>query len=76
MAETHYLGTALRRLRRERGLTQRALGELAGVSRVTVAVLETGSRATADAATVERLARALGVSPAEFFAPQETARPA
>ena len=56
---------ALRRLRREAGLSQRELGEKAGVSPGTVYKLENGLRG-AYPATLRKLARALGVAPADL----------
>ena len=52
---------ALRVYRDLRGLTQAALGEKAGVGRVTVAEIETG-RKQGSVATLRALANALGVS--------------
>ena len=55
----------LRLLRRSRGLSQRELGRLAGVSAGTVYRLENGLRG-AYPATVRKLADALGVPPEEL----------
>ena len=57
---------ALRQLRRGRGLSQRELGRLAGVSAGTVYRLEKGIRG-AYPVTVTKLARALKVPPAELM---------
>lgn len=54
---------ALRRMRTTRGLTQRELGQLAGISPNTVLLIETGRRG-AYSRTVRKLASALGVAPA------------
>ena len=51
--------------RRQRGLTQRQLGELAGVAHTTVQRLEALSRG-AYPRTVRKLAAALGVEPADL----------
>jgi transcriptional regulator with XRE-family HTH domain len=51
--------------RRRRGLTQRQLGELAGVAHTTVQQLESLSRG-AYPQTVRKLAIALGVEPADL----------
>ena len=51
--------------RRRRGLTQRQLGELAGVAHTTVQQLESLSRG-AYPRTVRRLATALGVGPRDL----------
>ena len=56
---------ALRGLRQSGGLTQRGLADLAGVSRGSIYRLENGLRG-AYPVTVQALARALGVPPAEL----------
>ena len=56
---------SLRGLRQSRGLTQRELADLAGVSRGSIYRLENGLRG-AYPVTVQALARALGVPPAEL----------
>lgn len=56
---------ALRQLRRSRGLSQRDLAELAGVSPGTVFRLENGLRG-AYPTTMTKLASALGVQPKEL----------
>jgi transcriptional regulator with XRE-family HTH domain len=57
---------ALRQLRQSRGLSQRDLGKLAKVSPGTVFRLENSLRG-AYPATVQKLASALGTSPAELL---------
>jgi transcriptional regulator with XRE-family HTH domain len=52
--------------RRRRGLTQRQLGELAGVAHTTVQRLESLSRG-AYPQTLRKLATALGVAPDELL---------
>ncbi len=52
--------------RQRRGLTQRQLGELAGVAHTTVQQLESLRRG-AYPQTLRKLATALGVVPAELF---------
>ena len=52
--------------RRRRGLTQRQLGELAGVAHTTVQQLESLRRG-AYPQTMQKLATALGVSPEELL---------
>jgi transcriptional regulator with XRE-family HTH domain len=52
--------------RRKRSLTQRQLGELAGVAHTTVQRLETLSRG-AYPQTLRKLATALGVAPEELL---------
>ena len=55
----------LRELRRSRGLSQKELGELAGVASGTVYRLENGLRG-AYPGTVRKLAVALGVTPEDL----------
>jgi transcriptional regulator with XRE-family HTH domain len=55
------LGKRIARLREKRGLTQEALAEHGGVHRVSLANIERGAK-TPTFGTLERLARALGVS--------------
>ena len=52
--------------RRRRGLTQRQLGELAGVAHTTVQRLESLSRG-AYPQTMQKLATALGIAPEELL---------
>jgi transcriptional regulator with XRE-family HTH domain len=59
--------------RRKRGLTQRQLGELAGVAHTTVQRLETLSRG-AYPKTLRKLATALGVAPEELLHGESTQR--
>lgn len=65
-------GYRLRRLREEAGLTQIQLAARAGLSHEAVSRLELG-RAAPLAATVEKLARALGVAPAAFVGAEAAA---
>ena len=59
----------LRELRRSRGLSQKELGELAGVASGTVYRLENGLRG-AYPGTVRKLAVALGVTPEDLLSKQ------
>ena len=59
----------LRELRRSRGLSQKELGELAGVASGTVYRLENGLRG-AYPGTVRKLAVALGVTPEDLVSKQ------
>lgn len=63
------VGVNLRRIRTAAGLTQREVAERAGLHPVTVANLETGGRKSADDATVDALARALGVRKRDLVEP-------
>jgi transcriptional regulator with XRE-family HTH domain len=59
--------------RRRRGLTQRQLGELAGVAHTTVQHLESLKRG-AYPQSVRKLAAALGVAPEELLHGESTQR--
>jgi transcriptional regulator with XRE-family HTH domain len=59
--------------RRRRGLTQRQLGELAGVAHTTVQQLESLKRG-AYPHTMQKLAIALGVAPEELLHAESTQR--
>ena len=61
----------LRELRQRRGLSQKELGELAGVGSGTVYRLENGLRG-AYPGTVRKLAVALGVSPEDLVGRKST----
>ncbi len=52
--------------RKRRGLTQMELAKLSDVGRATIAAIEGGNRKRVLPATVERLARALKVKPADL----------
>jgi transcriptional regulator with XRE-family HTH domain len=64
---------ALAAHRRRRGLTQRQLGELAGVAHTTVQQLES-SRRGAYPRTLRKLASALGVTPEDLLHAESTQR--
>ena len=64
---------ALAAHRRRRGLTQRQLGELAGVAHTTVQRLESLSRG-AFPQTMQKLATALGIAPEELLDGESTQR--
>ena len=59
-------GTKLRRLRRERALSQRDLSRLTGVAFDTISRLETGKQ-KAQHRTIRKLAEALEVEPRELM---------
>ncbi len=59
-------GARLRRLRQERALSLRELGEMTGVAFDTINKLELGKR-QAQPRTIRKLARALGVEPKELM---------
>jgi len=58
-------GHRLRGLRSDRGLSQEKLGELAGLDRTYISQAEAGRR-NVTLATIHKLARALGVDPADL----------
>ncbi len=64
---------ALAAHRRQRGRTQRQLGEIAGVAHTTVQRLESLSRG-AYPQTLQKLATALGVAPEELLHGESTQR--
>ena len=59
-------GTQLRRLRRERALSQRDLSRMTGIAFDTISRLETGKQ-RAQPRTIRKLAEALGVEPSELM---------
>lgn len=59
-------GERLRRLRKERALSQQDLERISGVAQHTISVLETGRRG-ARASTIRKLAEALGIEPKEII---------
>lgn len=72
--ELRQLGLRVRELRRVRQLTTRELGELAQVSASMINQIETG-RTGASVGSLRRVATALGVPLAEFFANGDGRRP-
>lgn len=57
----------VREIREERGITQTALANLAGVSRNTIATLETGKRLSTSTDTLDRIAKVLKVDVRELI---------
>lgn len=55
------IGNNIRLLRRERGLSQHDLANLAGISRSTIAVLESNTHRNLQISTLQAIAMALGV---------------
>ncbi len=63
-------GARLRRLRRDRALSQRELSRTTGVAFDTISRLETGKQ-RAQPRTIRKLADALGVEPRELMKGEE-----
>ncbi len=59
-------GSRVRQLRRERGLSQERLAQLAGIDRTYLGGVERGERNPA-LLNIVRIAGALGVAPVELF---------
>ncbi len=57
---SHFFGPCFRILRLQAKLTQRAVAEMAGVSRCTVSDFENGKRATIGSDYVEKMVHAVG----------------
>jgi transcriptional regulator with XRE-family HTH domain len=66
MALRSVLAKNLRRIRLETGLSQEALADRAGLDRTYISALER-ERYSASVDTIDRLARALDVEPAELI---------
>jgi len=60
-------GKKLRRLRRGGAMTQQQLAEVSGVSPSTIVAIERGDRPNPHPGTLGKLAKALGVSPADLL---------
>ena len=60
-------GEKVRRLRRGKAWTQEQLADAAGVGQSTVAQIESGARPTPHPSTLGKLAKALGVKPADLL---------
>ena len=63
-------GERLKRMRKERLLTQVELSKMTGVAQDSISALETGKR-EAHPGTIKKLAKALGVEPTELIKEQE-----
>jgi transcriptional regulator with XRE-family HTH domain len=61
------LGAVVRRLRKQRGLTQGALARRAGLTQPHISAIESGARANPTGIVIKRLARALGVPLGELL---------
>lgn len=60
----------LKELRLKQGLTQEKLAEKSGVSRITIAKLESGTQTVIKSSTIIKLADALQVAPQVLLCPQ------
>jgi transcriptional regulator with XRE-family HTH domain len=65
-----HVGMKIRELRNARGVKQQALAKFAGISGNSLYMIEHGGR-NPSLSTLERIADALDVSPAEFFPPED-----
>jgi transcriptional regulator with XRE-family HTH domain len=61
------IGMRLRQIRRARGLTQREVAKGAKVAKNYITMLETGWRKSCSLSVLRRIAKALGVPPAELL---------
>ena len=68
------MGLLLRQWRERRGISLRALGEVSGVSYVTIAKIEAGT-VSPTLMTLEKLAGALGLSLRDLFSPERASVP-
>lgn len=57
----------LANFRKKEGITQTELAQKAGVSRATIAAIETGKSKTVTLDTINKLATALNAKPSEIF---------
>ena len=57
----------IRKLRRDRDITQEELSEKTGISRATISTLEQGTATNTTANTLVKIADALGVSIRDLF---------
>ena len=68
------VGSAIRSLRRERGLSQEALADLANIDRSYMSSVERGLR-NISVLNIARIAQALNVPLRDLIAPREMTRP-
>lgn len=61
------MGYRLKQIREQKGITQESLAAKSGVSRATIAALETGNERNTTSKTLTKLAMALDVSVNELF---------
>ncbi len=66
MTLEEHIGALIRALRDERGFSQEALGERAGLHRTYIGALERGEKSVT-VATLAKIAQALGVTLTAFF---------
>ena len=65
------LGTRIKRIRTQKGLTQQALAVRVGLTQPYIVMLETGKRTNPSLQLLQRLAKALGVPLAELLQSRE-----
>lgn len=63
------IGEKIKAKRQEKGLTQKALGELAGIAEPTIRRYESG-KLNPKMETISKIANGLGVTPAELIGPE------
>ena len=68
MASQAFLGNKIRRLRKDAALTQVQLAERCGMPQSTISRIESGSTSGVDFETLDKVADALGVHPADLIA--------
>ena len=61
------MGYRLKQIREQKGITQESIAAKSGVSRATIAALETGNERNTTSKTLTKLAMALYVSVNELF---------
>ena len=62
----------LKHYREIKNMSQEELAEKAGISRVTISLLETGKQTIAKSNTIVRLADALGIEPQVLLCPKRS----
>ncbi len=65
------VGTTIKKLRQDKGLTQEELGELLGVKKAAVQKYESGQVQNLKQSTIKRLCEVFGKSPALFIYTEE-----
>ena len=66
------IGEGVRKIRHSRGLKQRELAEMTGLSQVTISRLETGRQKSIDPKALKKISSALGISVVQVMTGLET----